>query len=87
MRQLFVNTEFTDTHKCIGVHLHHAFDMIDCIHISRVETGYHRIKALFLLITQLVVLVCHHRIIKRVVVEMGIRVEIISRSTISGIEV
>lgn len=61
--------------------------MLSRVHVGRIKTGDHRIKALLILGRQSLIRLGNHRIHKGIIVQGGIGAEIIVRRTVLGFKI
>ena len=77
--ELLVDRELADAREDAGKRLQHAPDVVGRVHVGRVEARDHRIEAGLLLLRQRPIRHRDERVGERVVVEVGVAIEVVGR--------
>ena len=85
--EFLVDAELADAGEDAGEGLQHAADVIDGIHVRRVEPGDHRIEARLLLLRERAIGAGDERIGERVVVERRVALQVVGRRELAGVAV
>ena len=85
--EFLMDAEFADAAEHSRIHLKHPADMIDGVHVGRVEAGDHRIEPRTIFRRQREIFVRDHRIGEGVIIKRCVGLQIIGRRDVTGIEV
>ncbi len=85
--ELFVNAEFADAAEHAWVHFQHTRDVIDRVHVRRIEPGNHRIQAGAILGRQREIFVRDDRVGEGVIIKRSVGLQVIGRRKIARIRI
>ena len=85
--ELLVDAELADAGEDAGKRRQDAADVIDAVHVGRVETGDHRIEARLLLRPKAAIDAGDVGVRERVVVERRVGVQVVGRREVAGVGV
>ena len=85
--EFLVDAELADAGEDAGKRLQHAADVVDAVHVGRVEAGDHRVEARLFLLREGAIDGCDVRVGERVVVERRVALQVVRRREVAGIAV